>query len=175
MFIYDKYQLKVMRELLFGGILYLTGVAILLVIRPPLIFNEKGQWKEFGIGRNPNTHTWMPFWLFCIFWALVSYSFVFIIIRLIEGRPITVVRGNNNNNNILQTPVEVLPSQEEPVTATPKSSSRRGLRRSMRVPPAGFGNMQPGYYVLNQNATSMNGVPHYVYYGPDAMRGGYRY
>ena len=168
-----------MRELLFGGILYLTGVAVLLVIRPPLLFNEKGHWKEFGIGRNPNTHTWMPFWLFCIFWALVSYSFVFIIIRLIEGRPITVLRGNNNHNNTNMTITQAPPSIEEPVSPEiSKSNSRRsrGLRRSMRVPPAGFGNMQPGYYVLNQNATAMNGMPHYVYYGPNSqpmMNGGW--
>jgi hypothetical protein len=66
-----------------------------------------------------------------------------------------------------------MPIQEEQPSVSKSNSRRsRGLRRSMRVPPAGFGNMQPGYYVLNQNATSMNGVPHYVYYGPDAMRGG---
>jgi hypothetical protein len=164
-----------MRELLFGGILYLAGVAIILVVRPPLLFNEKGQWKEFGIGRNPNTHTWMPFWLFCIFWALVSYSFIFIIIRLIEGRPITIQRGNNNGIANQPLPSMPLNQVQESVGADSKSNSRRssrGLRRSMRVPPAGFGNMQPGYYVLNQNATSMNGVPHYVYYGPDTMRSG---
>lgn len=160
-----------MRELLFGGILYLTGVAVILVTRPALLFNEKGQWKEFGIGRNPNTHTWMPFWLFCIFWALVSYSFVFIIIRLVEGRPITVIRGNNNTNNSNNNVEPIIESASVKSSPTNNSKRSRGLRRSMRVPPVGFGNMQPGYYVLNQNATALNGVPHYVYYGPNSNNG----
>jgi hypothetical protein len=62
-----------MRLLIFSGFLYLAGVATLLLLRPTFMFTPDGIWKEFGIGRNPETHTWMPFWLFCILWALVSY------------------------------------------------------------------------------------------------------
>ncbi len=62
-----------MRLLIFSGILYLIGVAIVLSLRPALMFTSDGIWKEFGIGRNPDTHTWMPFWLFCIVWAIFSY------------------------------------------------------------------------------------------------------
>jgi hypothetical protein len=62
-----------MRLLIFSGVLYLAGVATLLLLRPAFMFTPEGIWKEFGIGRNPETHTWMPFWLFCILWALVSY------------------------------------------------------------------------------------------------------
>lgn len=65
-----------MRLLIFSGVLYLVGVATLLMLRPSLMFTQDGVWKEFGIGRNPETHTWMPFWLFCILWALVSYILV---------------------------------------------------------------------------------------------------
>lgn len=62
-----------MRLLIFSGVLYLVGVATVLMLRPELMFTPDGIWKEFGIGRSPETHTWMPFWLFCILWALISY------------------------------------------------------------------------------------------------------
>ena len=62
-----------MRLLIFSGILYLAGVATALALRPTLMFTEDGVWKEFGIGKSPETHTWMPFWLFCILWSILSY------------------------------------------------------------------------------------------------------
>ena len=62
-----------MRLLIFSGILYLAGVALVLSLRPSLMFTDQGVWKEFGIGKNPDTHTWMPFWLFCILWSILSY------------------------------------------------------------------------------------------------------
>jgi len=141
-----------MRELLFGGILYLTGIGIILLTKPSIFFTESGDWKEFGIGRNPRSYTWMPFWLFCIFWALISYSIVFITLKAISP-------GIEMN-----TSGTIIPP-ESPIVS--RSKSTRGLRRSMRVPPAGFGNMQSGVYVLNQAASSRNSIPHYVYYGPE--------
>jgi hypothetical protein len=65
-----------MRLLICSGVLYLAGVATLLLLRPAFMFTPDGIWKEFGIGRNPETHTWMPFWLFCILWALISYILI---------------------------------------------------------------------------------------------------
>ncbi len=62
-----------MRLLIFSGILYLAGVALVLMFRPALMFTEDGIWKEFGIGKSPSTHTWLPFWLFCILWSILSY------------------------------------------------------------------------------------------------------
>lgn len=148
-----------MRELLFGGILYLTGIGIILLIKPSIFFTESGDWKEFGIGRNQRSYTWLPFWLFCIFWALISYSIVFIILKKISPTQST----NMFNSTTISGTIE--PS-EIPITS--RSKATRGLRRSMRVPPAGFGNMQSGVYVLNQAASSRNGMPHYIYYGPAA-------
>ena len=68
-----------MRLLIFSGILYLIGVAAILSLRPSLMFTPDGIWKEFGLGRNPDTHTWMPFWLFCIVWAVSSYLLMVIL------------------------------------------------------------------------------------------------
>ena len=36
------------------------------------MFDKKGNWKEFGF-TNSQTHTWFPFWLFCIVWAFISF------------------------------------------------------------------------------------------------------
>jgi hypothetical protein len=146
-----------MKELLFGGLLYLAGTVIILMIKPRLMFTEEGNWKEFGIGRNPRTHTWMPFWLFCILWALLSYALISVFIRAI---------GANEFNNSL--------TNEEINMLEPKRN--RGLRASMTVPPANnnkrrsaFGDFEPGYYVLNQAATRRRGLPQYKYYGPEMM------
>lgn len=67
-----------MKLLLIGGILYLTGIAVVLYIRPRLMFTEEGIWKEFGIGKTPEGYSWFPFWLFCTVWAIISYSVVFL-------------------------------------------------------------------------------------------------
>ncbi len=162
-----------MRELLFGGIIYMTGVTIVLIIKPQLFFNKEGRWKEFGIGRNPESYTWFPLWLFCIFWALVSYSMVYLLIRTVE-RP-----GKENTllmNSVTQS--DELP----PPMARPRRAQHRGLRRrdmmnmnesitpSLRhrlTPAEDYGNMKPGVYVINEAASSRKGIPHYVYYGPN--------
>ena len=65
----------------FAGALYLVGVAVVLVIRPALMFDASGNWLEFGIGKTAQ-HTPFPFWLFCLVWALVSYVIVLVAIRV---------------------------------------------------------------------------------------------
>ena len=54
-------------------VLYSAGLAVVLHFRPALMFNEDGTWKEFGYQRSPR-HTLLPFWLFVIVWAFVSYA-----------------------------------------------------------------------------------------------------
>jgi hypothetical protein len=77
---------KKMRDLLrvkFGGgdrmellwlaiVFYSAGLAAVLYLRPAVMFNENGTWKEFGYQRD-SRHTLFPFWLFVITWAIVSY------------------------------------------------------------------------------------------------------
>ena len=65
-----------MKLFFIAGIVYLTGVAVVLLLRPRLMFTDQGIWKEFAIGGNQETHTWFPFWLFCILWAIVAYLLV---------------------------------------------------------------------------------------------------
>lgn len=129
-----------MRLLIFSGVLYLIGVATVLFMRPALMFTPDGIWKEFGIGRSPDTHTWMPFWLFCILWALVSY--IMIVLLADAG----FLPG------LWVSHVEV----EAPAVRKASSNGSKGQ------------GPKPGYYMLNTEGTGVEGVPKYIYLGPAA-------
>jgi ammonia channel protein AmtB len=71
-----------MKVLLLSCLFYLIGITVVLYIKPNLMFQDNGNWKEFGVNQD-SKHTWFPFWLFCISWAFVSYglsSFTYYII-----------------------------------------------------------------------------------------------
>ena len=132
-----------MKLLLYAGLVYLAGVSLLILLQPSLVFREDGTWKEFGVGRNSDHYTWMPFWLFAILWALISYLIVL------------MVAGAN-----------MLPG----ITAIEDVSVNTGeeLAESLspRVKKRVFASMdQEGYYMLNTEATG-KGAPKYVYLGP---------
>jgi len=128
-----------MRLLIFSGVLYLVGVATVLMLRPALLFTPDGVWKEFGIGRNPETHTWMPFWLFCIVWAVLSYLIVVLLADwgILPGLWVSHVE--------VETP----------------AGRSRGPSTVAKGP-------KPGYYMLNTEGTGIEGIPKYVYLGPAA-------
>ena len=87
-----------MRRLVIAGLLYLTGVAIVLIIKPSLMFREDGRWKEFGIGRDPEHFTYIPFWLFTIVWALLSYVIVLFVENPVSEMELPVNRRNAKNS-----------------------------------------------------------------------------
>jgi len=132
-----------MRLLIFSGILYLAGVALVLSLRPALMFTEQGVWKEFGIGKSPETHTWMPFWLFCILWSVLSYL---LCVLLAEAG---VLPG------LWVSHVEV----QAPSGAARGPSPAPGPKSKTPV---------PGYYMLNTEGSGIEGVPKYIYLGPAA-------
>lgn len=134
-----------MKILLFAGMLYLILIGTVLVLRPQLMFTAKGAWKEFGIGRNPELYTWMPFWLFAILSAILSY----LIVLLIAGS--FGVPG-----------VEVV--HETVVTSEEANIAPASLRRSRATGPS---DMKPGYYILDPVETAKKGVPKYIYLGPE--------
>lgn len=143
-----------MQQLLAAGLLYLSVIAIVLILKPSFMFTEAGNWKEFGIGRNPATHTWLPFWLFAVLWALISYTLVTILFALREVPSNTTLKKASLNvvNETLEVEAEEL---------TPPPSSRRS-RRARGTPTE----LPDGYYVLNTAATeAAGGVPKYVYLG----------
>ena len=131
-----------MRLLIFGGLFYLAGVAAILLLRPSLMFTDTGVWKEFGIGRRHETHTWMPFWLFCILWSILSYLLA---VLLADAG---VLPGLWVSHLQVESPVN------------------RGSRAPNGIPVKGP--MKPGYYMLNTEGSGIEGVPKYVYLGPAA-------
>lgn len=129
-----------MRRLVVGGLLYLTGIAVVLVLKPQYMFREDGRWKEFGIGRDPKSFTYIPFWLFAIMWAIISY----VLVALLEE----IVFGDSSNYD-------------------DSSVSRNRNRSNGRRNNSPNVELTPGYYMLNESATGRNGVPRYVYLGPE--------
>ena len=131
-----------MKRLLVAGILYLIVISIVLAIKPGLMFTEDGNWKEFGIGRNIHTHTWMPFWLFSILTGLVSYILVTLGFSLI-GAPQKVI------DDVVEMNAEDF---DTPAPPKPKRARAKSL--------------PDGYYMLNREATeAAGGIPKYVYLG----------
>lgn len=137
-----------------SGVLYLIGISIVLVLRPALMFDEEGVWKEFRIGGDRRRHTWMPFWLFAILWAVTSFVIISIIRRLMRTSPVSAPQQNTTQApNVAYTNVPQTPTSQPPETV--KVPKRRGT--SMPLPP--------GYYMLDKEAFNGTGTPHYVYIG----------
>jgi hypothetical protein len=132
-----------MSLLIYSGLLYLVGISIILAFKPSLMFSKDGNWKEFGIGRSRERYTWMPFWLFAILWAMISYMIVLVIAGNtgLDGVS-NVVKSKRNSMNM-----------DEVETISDKINK---------------GEMKKGYYVLNMNNTMKKGSPQYVYLGPEA-------
>ena len=125
-----------MRRLVVAGLIYLTGIALILVVKPHIMFQEDGRWKEFGIGRDPAYFTYIPFWLFTILWSVLAY----VSVMLIE--------------DALYIPSDSI--------ELPRNTARvRNVKQANAVQE-----LTPGYYMLNEGSTGRNGVPRYVYLGP---------
>ena len=146
-----------MQQLLTAGLLYLSVIAIVLILKPRFMFTEAGNWKEFGIGRNPATHTWMPFWLFAVLWALVSYTLVTILFALQSSKSSkSSSSANQSSLNVVNDTLEIEPEELSPPVPTRRSRRSRGTPTEL----------PDGYYVLNTAATeAAGGVPKYVYLG----------
>ena len=130
-----------MRIFIIAGILYLLGIAIVLVWKPSLMFTEQGIWKEFGIGRNPATHTWMPLWLFTILWAVVSYMFGNILESLFFRDSISSVDADIDVD----------------VDTYAENIAKKSVKK---------GKLPHGYYLLNSEG-SKNGIPSYIFLGKE--------
>jgi len=129
-----------MKLLLYAGLLYLAGISLLILLQPSFVFREDGSWKEFGVGRDSNHYTWMPFWLFAILWALLSYMIVL------------MVAGANLLPGV-QT-IDEVNSEEMLESLSPRMKKKMAAAMD-----------QEGYYMLDVEATG-KGAPKYVYLGP---------
>jgi hypothetical protein len=136
-----------MKQLLYSGLLYLVGVSVVLALKPALMFTEEGTWKEFGIGRDSEQYTWLPFWLFAIIWAMLAYIIVATLVGAAGAAAMVATAAT-------AAPVEAISVEPVAELPKPKKNSRTAAK--------------PGYYALDMNAMSKNGVPRYVYLGPEA-------
>ncbi len=144
---------KEMQLLIYSGLLYLMGISIILVLKPNLMFSDDGTWKEFGIGRNKHRYTWMPFWLFAIMWAIISYIIVLVLI----GESIHPLVSTSVSASI---PVSDDIIQSENLSTKPLSNI---------VPKKKIASeMKPGYYILDAQETAKKGIPKYIFLGPEA-------
>lgn len=143
-----------MTLLIYAGLLYLIGVSVVLILKPDLMFAKDGSWKEFGLGRNKHKHTWLPFWLFAISWAIISYLIVLVIAST------TGLAGVSNNIDV--------PVQNN--TIEPENISMKSMKpvpnNMLRNPNSN--DMKSGYYILDTNETMKKGIPKYIYLGPEA-------
>jgi hypothetical protein len=121
--------------------IYIIGVAVILYIRPSIMFRESG-WKEFGLASTGN-YTVFPFWMFTFAWAIVAYAMatlgaVFFASAALRSMP------NADMQPISKSLPPVLQAPAVPQAPTPTPTQL------------------PGYYVLDTPAMS---APKYVYYG----------
>ena len=138
---------------IFAGLLYLTGVAVVLVLKPSFMFTPDGGWKEFGIGKNESRYTPFTFWLFCLVWAVLSYIIVILIepvFKKAESEFPTAVNSRRNKRNVRFENDSDLVFEDE----------LDGQGQEAQTLPK-------GYYVLNRKASKLAGVPKYVYLGEE--------
>jgi len=138
------------------------------MLKPELMFSKDGAWKEFGLGRNKQTHTWMPFWLFAIMWAILSYVIILVIASAtglggVTNHTHTATAVNEDSNSKqLEIPEEVMePEHVSTKAMTPVSLGPKSNKKSPE-------NMKKGYYILDTNETMKKGMPKYIYLGPEA-------
>jgi hypothetical protein len=183
-----------MRLLLYSGVLYLAGIALVLVLKPEIMFRSDGSWKEFGIGRNPDHYTWFPFWVFALAWAVGSYIVIVVLasLNLLPGIVVTSDGELVNNSNLSglvyssgddattladmrnmaeeMTEVPLKTPDVTPVITDINSISSRISQNAARVRTAAGTpniNLKNGYYILNTDATRRSGIPKYIYLGPE--------
>ncbi len=149
-----------MRRLIYSGLLYLAGVSTVLYFKPDLMFNKDGEWKEFGLGRNQERYTWMPFWLFTILWAMLSYLIVL------------SLTSNSTRHTSLSMDLSDSSESEDIVVTNeaiqPENVSTKALSSSIKKRPNHVNEMKKGYYILDMNETAKKGIPKYIYLGPEA-------
>lgn len=144
-----------MKLLVLSGLLYLAGIAIILYWKPALMFRPDGSWKEFGIGRNSDDYTWLPFWLAAVGWAIISYMVILLL--------------TDSFTSGKRVPVEL--DDAYPRRPAPAAGRQRPQGRSIRT--SNIANIPdrdvlPGYYMLNTEGTGRKGVPKYIYIGEEA-------
>jgi hypothetical protein len=140
-------------------VIYSIGLGLVLYLRPALMFNENGTWKEFGYNRG-SRHTIFPFWLFSVVWALVAYALASFLVA-------SVFTGVFTGAAVAAMPS--MPSYQSPSESEGDSAFETDTDvEEVIAPPPQQVSKKPraGYYVLNAD-TRKNGIRKYVYYGSE--------
>ncbi len=133
--------------------IYILGVAVVLYTRPLLMFHaETGAWKEFGLDAG---RTIMPFWMFALIWAILSYAAGTLISVYLSGLALQTLPADVVEANIANV---VKPISKSPPPSIPVSV----LEAAATAAPSAASAAIPGYYVLE---TPKSGPPKYVYFG----------
>jgi len=153
--------------------IYIVGVAIVLYVRPSVMFHpDNGTWKEFGLDTS-NRNTVFPFWMFTIVWAFLSYAIasignVFIANIVLnstpEGNvasPISEIRYTEapSGSQVVHTESEMVPVSRVRAPRVPRASVSAPAPAPVAAPaPAQL----PGYYIVEPQPS---GAPKFVYFG----------
>lgn len=148
-----------MRTLLLSAVLYLIGVAAVLLVRPSFMFHEDGRWKEFGTASKE--HTLFPFWFFCITWALLSYVVTLFVVGEYKRSNSAPLSITGPIATTAAAAASALRETEPPDDLVPVLPT---VTRSTNIQTP-YGTMKPGYYMLDQRASRKTGIPKYIYVG----------
>ena len=131
--------------------IYIIGIAIVLFLRPSLMFRQgSGTWKEFGVNTTGN-YTIFPFWMFTMVWALLSY--VVATIGAVFFASLTL------RSRTRSPTVPTMESIAKPISLAPIPMQ---IPASEVMTPSV--SRLPGYYILE---TPMNAAPKYIYFGTE--------
>ena len=149
-------------ELLWLAIVfYSIGLAAILYVRPAVMFNENGTWKEFGYQRD-SRHTIFPVWLFIIVWAIISYVLATVVGSYMMAPAAAAVAATATATATSKAHTFATDmfdeSDEEEVIEMPEPKKRSSSPKVKEKP-------RPGYYVL-EPSDQPKGLRKYVYYGP---------
>ena len=145
-----------MSVLYFALGIYIVGVALVLYLRPSIMFHpDNGTWKEFGLD---NTHrtTVFPFRMFTIVWAFISYAIATVSNVFVANVVLSSTSGESafHFDEEVATPISRVrytpPAQITHTEVTP------------RIPKVAPPTQLPGYYFVEPQAS---GVPKFVYFG----------
>ena len=144
-----------MRVLLYSAVLYLLGIAIVLYLRPALMFKHSGEWKEFGVDGVDTTY--FPFWLFCIVWAVVAHGCIRLaysdkdvsIVRSAAAMASLTARVHDSTTSASLPPLPSIPISSGPTEAIATEEAT------------------PGYYKLDKSLMKRKGIPRYIYVGEE--------
>jgi hypothetical protein len=135
-------------ELLWLAIVfYSAGLAAVLYLRPTVMFNENGTWKEFGYQRD-SRHTLFPFWLFVITWAIVSYVLSMAVSSYLSASAVTATAtataaASHSFASDMFDHEDDSESEEEEVPEPPKKRKSRSAAVQPSVQPPVQPPMQP--------------------------------